>query len=144
LATINLAALTSVGNSAFSSCTALTTINLAALTTLGTEAFRYSGLRNVTLPASVATLPNLAFANCASLEWVKILKDGVVAIPSLTGAANFPFTTHASGYGNSTSPAASFPRIYVPHDHLTQYQTDWVKLPALLVGSLRDLDDFTN
>lgn len=65
-------ALESIGNSAFNGCTTLTSANLqdTPLCLIGTNAFTSTGLLSVTLPATIETIGQSAFAFDASLETV--------------------------------------------------------------------------
>ena len=59
---------TSVGDSAFHSCTGLTAAEIAeSVTSIGNNAFFGSGLTSVQLPDTVRSVGGYAFANCESL-----------------------------------------------------------------------------
>ena len=62
-----------IGQQAFSGCTALKTWNLPdQLTEIGWEAFfGCSGLEDITIPESVASIGGKAFAGCTGLQWVR-------------------------------------------------------------------------
>jgi hypothetical protein len=65
---------TSIGRSAFYSCTDLTSITIPnSVTTIGETAFEYcSGLTTVTIPNSVTSIENNTFSSCSSLTSVTI------------------------------------------------------------------------
>jgi uncharacterized repeat protein (TIGR02543 family) len=74
---------TSIGSEAFANISGLTLVILdsgsseteAALATIGASAFIGSGLAAITIPASVTSIGDLAFANSESLEKVYFLGD---------------------------------------------------------------------
>ena len=80
LTTINIPnSVTTIGNYAFSGCEALTSINIPnSVTTIGNFAFSYCyKLKQVDIPNSVTTLCEGLLKNCSSLESIRIHKDVV-------------------------------------------------------------------
>ena len=73
--------ITTIGSSAFSSCSSLTSVTIPdSVTTIGDYAFsNCSSLTSVTIPNSVTTIGMNAFYNCSSLESVTI-GDSVTTI----------------------------------------------------------------
>ena len=65
---------TTIGNSAFSRCTALTSVEIPdSVTTIGNSAFSgCEALTSVKIPASVTTIGSYAFSGCEALTSVKI------------------------------------------------------------------------
>ena len=65
---------TSIGNSAFRSCTGLTGVTIpSSVTSIGNSAFdSCTGLTGVTIPGSVTSIGNSAFDNCTGLTSVTI------------------------------------------------------------------------
>jgi hypothetical protein len=80
---------TSIGDSAFSSCYSLSGVSLGSnITIIGDDAFEgCSSLANVTIPYSVISIGNQAFSGCSSLASVKL--GGAVAS---IGIQAFEFT----------------------------------------------------
>ena len=77
----NTYTVTSIGNSAFSSCSGLTSVTIPdGVTSIGNSAFSYcSGLTSVTIPDSVTSIGNGAFSWCSDLTSVTI-PDSVTSI----------------------------------------------------------------
>lgn len=77
--------LTSIGESAFRSCTSLTSIILPnSLTSIGESAFEYCwSLTSITLPNSVTSIGEFAFDNCTSLTSIT-LPDSIISIRQST------------------------------------------------------------
>ena len=68
---------TSIGDSAFHSCPALTEVEIAdSVTAIGSNAFFASGLTRVNLPGTVREIGGYAFANCAALASVTASGSG--------------------------------------------------------------------
>ncbi len=67
-------AVTTIGNSAFHSCTGLTSITFgSSVTTIGSTAFGgCTGLTEVTVPNTVTSIGNGAFAGCSSLQSITL------------------------------------------------------------------------
>ena len=72
---------TSIGDDAFRDCTALTSVTIPdSVTSIGGYAFQYcSSLTSITIPDSVTSIGNHAFFNCSSLTSVTI-GDSVTSI----------------------------------------------------------------
>ncbi|MCH5155618.1 MAG: leucine-rich repeat protein [Clostridiales bacterium] len=97
LASVNIAkSVTSIGSNAFANCSLLATVTFekgedgsCALTTLGASAFNRSGLTSISIPKSVTTIGDSAFANCTNLATVTFEKgeDGTCALTTLDGSA---------------------------------------------------------
>ena len=63
--------LTTIGNNAFSGCTALTSVTIPnGVTTIGHSAFRDSGLETIAFPNSVTSIGGRAFDGCSNLTSV--------------------------------------------------------------------------
>ena len=73
---------TTIGDYAFSSCSALTSIEMPdSITTIGNGAFFYcESLENIEIPESVTTIGDGAFYSCASLKSIKI-PESLTTIP---------------------------------------------------------------
>ena len=111
---------TSIGNSAFESCSMLTSINIPeSVTSIGEFAFgSCSNLASVTISENVTTIGNVAFFNCSGLTSITVPKNittiGNRAFYGCTNAQEFVFekaTAPAFGtnvFSNTTCP------IYVP------------------------------
>ncbi len=87
---------TSIGNSAFESCTSLTSVTIfSSVTSIGENAFRYcSGLVSVTIPSSVTSIGEYAFLDCSGLTSVTI-PEGVTLIGGFAfyGCSSLTFVT---------------------------------------------------
>jgi hypothetical protein len=72
--TINGLPVTSIGDSAFVSCTSLTSVTIpASVTSIGFGAFNScTSLTSVTIPASVTSIGDAAFAGCLSLAAITV------------------------------------------------------------------------
>lgn len=92
--------LVSIGSSAFCDCTALKTVSFSeGLETIGGSAFRYTGLTEVTVPASVTSIGNFAF-DCSSLTSATILN------PECTLGTDAIYSgAEIIGYADSTAEA---------------------------------------
>ena len=65
------AALTAISDSMFYGCSTLSTIEISEnTTTIGESAFRNSGIKEMTLPKSIATMGDNVFRTCTNLEKV--------------------------------------------------------------------------
>jgi hypothetical protein len=98
---------TSIGNSAFSSCTSLASIDLPDnLTSIGDIAF-YSctSLASIDIPDSVTNIGGGAFQNCSRLA-------------SITCRATTPPTIYSNTFGNVPATA----NIYVPAESVEAYK----------------------
>ena len=72
--------LTSIGNSAFSSCSGLTSIEIPnSVASIGIFAFVYcSGLTSIDIPNSVVSIGNYAFSYCSGLEQIIVSSGNTV------------------------------------------------------------------
>ena len=79
----NDGSVTSIGDSAFRNCSALTSITIPdSVTSIGNHAFYYcSSLTSITIPDSVTSIGSGAFWNCGSLTSINI-PEGVTSIGS--------------------------------------------------------------
>jgi hypothetical protein len=120
---------TSIGSFAFSNCNGLTSITLpSSLTTISSSAFSgCDGLTTITLPSSLTTISNSAFSNCYELTSITLPS-------SLTSIGDYAFTymnfitclgsTPATlGTVSLGSPLA----VYVPAEAVATYKaaTGW-------------------
>ena len=66
-----------IGQNAFLNCTSLATLFLptTGLTSIGASAFNENAIKHITIPSSVTTIGNAAFANCSALERITMSKD---------------------------------------------------------------------
>lgn len=72
--------LTKLGERAFSECGGLTAFTIPEnVTELGSHVFLSSGLKNITIPGKIQTIPDNAFANCTGLTGLTI-QGGVTTI----------------------------------------------------------------
>lgn len=119
---------TSIGNSAFYSCSNLTNVNIPnSVTSIGTYAFyKCPGLTSVTIPSSVTSIGNYAFGGCSGLTKVICRAD----TPPVMGNSN---VFDNSTYSNVT--------LYVPGESLQEYKTTdyWNKFTNIL-----SLDEMQN
>ena len=85
---------TSIGDSAFSSCENLTSVSIpSTVTTIGEWAFNFCNkLTEITIPKSVTKIGERAFSSCESLTEI-VIPDGVTVIP---GAAFYYCTNLTS------------------------------------------------
>ena len=62
---------------AFQNCTSLATLSLPAtgLTSIGASAFNGNAIKHITIPSSVTTIGDAAFANCSALEQITMSRD---------------------------------------------------------------------
>ena len=85
--------ITSIGDSAFSSCPSLRTLqNLPKLTNIGTSAFaNCKRLTSITIPDSVKSIGGSAFSGCSSLESITIPFVGAKAGVTSSDTYQYPF-----------------------------------------------------
>ena len=79
---------------AFENCTALTTVNFGTATganaSIGAAAFKGSGITAVSLPATVKTIGDNAFENCASLasfSWAATTASSTIGVAAFKGCS---------------------------------------------------------
>lgn len=82
-------------------------------------AFENSGLLTITIPASVDSIGNYAFINCANFTTLRVLKD-VAPLPNL-------------GFSPLLNTSASL-AIYVPAAVLNDYKTKWTEYTSKIVA----------
>ena len=87
--------ITSIGKEAFYSCIALTDIALPeALESIDYMAFSYSGLEELTFPASFSTLDGMCFMSCEKLSRIRFLgpapSGGTGCFWGVTAMAYYP------------------------------------------------------
>ncbi len=98
---------TSIGNSAFNSCTGLTSITIPnSVTSIGEEAFHNcTGLTSVTIPESVTSIGGGAFHSCTGLTSITIpngiKKIGNSAFCGCTGLTSITIPNSVTSIGNS-------------------------------------------
>ncbi|AKB27733.1 Chitin binding protein [Methanosarcina siciliae T4/M] len=91
---------TTIGTSAFRSCSALTTVTIPdSVTTIGASAFQgCSALTTVSIPDSVTTIGDYAFMSCSALTTVNI-PNSVISIGKYAFSSCSALTTLAIGSG---------------------------------------------
>ena len=71
LTSVSMPSVTTIGNWAFYACDALTSVSMPSVTTIGDYAFNFcSSLTSIDIPASVTTIGDFAFGSCSSLTSV--------------------------------------------------------------------------
>jgi hypothetical protein len=87
---------TSIGYSAFQTCSGLTSVTIPnSVTTMGDWAFYATGLTSVTIPNSVTTMGENAFCNCTDLTSITI--DGTIGNSAFYNCNNLIDVTIGSG-----------------------------------------------
>ena len=84
------------GAECFKNCEALTAVDFSALTTLGAGAFEGTGITTVTIPATLATIPNKAFFQCSDLATLTINVSSGKSQLSTIGEQAFGYTALAA------------------------------------------------
>ncbi len=98
--------ITSIGNSAFSSCSGLTNITIPnSVTSIGDNAFSSCrGLTNITIPSSVTSIGDNAFSSCSGLTNITIPNSvtsiGDNAFSSCRGLTNIIIPNSVTSIGN--------------------------------------------
>ena len=149
----NTYTVTSIGNSAFSSCSGLTSVTIPdGVTSIGNSAFSYcSGLTSVTIPDSVTSIGNGAFSWCSDLTSVTI-PDSVTSIGNhaffFTGLTSITIPDGVTSIGNrafgkcTSLSSITFAGINPPSfgptafDHYNNLQT--ISLSADMTQEQRD------
>jgi hypothetical protein len=133
LTTITLpAGLTTIGERTFSGCSSLTSISLpAGLSSIGYMAFYdCRSLTTITLPASLTSIGNYAFSDCSSLT--------TITLPaSLTSIGNYVFDECIS-LGSITLASPQPPRLN------NGLWSSWSQVPALIYVPAASLDTYKN
>ena len=137
---------TSIGDYAFSRCSALTQVTLPnSVESIGSQAFYdCSALTQVTIPNSVTSIGNWAFWNCSALTQV-IIGSSVTSIGSkafyecytlteMTVLATVPPTITASTFSNINPQV----KVSIPEGSREAYMADenWKQLLDLSAGQL--------
>jgi len=114
---------TSIGNSAFRSCSGLTSVTIPnSVTSIGSDAFyKCSNLTAVTISESVTSIGRFAFSYCSRLKEIKCLAKEPPVVDE--------YTFRYNDVSNVT--------LYVPKDSYQQYKEhpDWGKFDiAIMTG----------
>ena len=128
LTTVDFPAATSIGDSAFQSCSSLTTVDFPVVTSIGNYAFQScSSLTTVDFPVATS-IGNYAFRSCSALKSL-LLRGNNVCTLSNTNAFNSTQINSGTGY------------IYVPSALIEQYKaaTNW----STYADQFRALEDYT-
>jgi hypothetical protein len=126
------AGVTSIGDSAFSSCTGLTSVAIpSSVTSIGSYAFYNTNLTSISIPSSVTTIGVEAFFLCTSLTSATI-SPGVTSIGAWafvgTKLSSIIIPSSVTSIGNSAfNSYASIP------SELTSVYIDAAAPPSLLV-----------
>jgi len=108
---------TSIGNSAFSSCSGLTSVTIPnSVTSIGNYAFSMcSGLTSVTIPNSVTSIGNSAFRYCFGLTSVTIPNSvtsiGDEAFYDCSGLTSVTIGSGVTSIGNYAFEGADIPTV---------------------------------
>ena len=127
LTTVDFPVATSIGNYAFQSCSKLTTVDFPVVTSIGNHAFySCSALTTLDFPA-VTSIGNYAFYSCSSLKSLLLRGNKVCTLAKNV----FVSTPISSGTGY----------IYVPSSLIEQYKvaTNW----STYAARFRALEDYT-
>ncbi len=115
---------TSIGKSAFSSCTGLTSVTIgSSVTSIGNSAFSgCSGLTSITIPNSVTSIGNNAFYGCTGLTSITIPNSvtsiGDYAFKDCSGLTSVHISDIAAWCKISFEFGTSNPLIYAHHLYL--------------------------
>ena len=117
--------LTSIGNEAFSNCSALSSITIPnSVTSIGNSAFEYcTSFTSITIPNSVTSIGNSAFEYCNALNTVTIGKNvtsiGRGAFTWFTALTTVNYTGDVASWcdiyfeDNSANPMSQADRFYI-------------------------------
>ena len=125
---ISSSSATSIGDGAFSSCSALTTVDFPAATSIGGYAFQNcSALTTVDFPVATS-IGDGAFKSCSALKSLLLRGNNVCTLSSTSAFTSTPI---ASGTGY----------IYVPSALIEQYKaaTNW----STYAAQFRALENYT-
>lgn len=108
LTSVDIPNATSIGNSAFSNCSALTSVDFPNATSIGNSAFsNCSALTSVDLP-NATSIGDSAFSNCSKLKTIYLRSKTICTLSGTLGFFSF------------SSPTIT---IYVPNSLLNSYKT---------------------
>jgi hypothetical protein len=119
---------TSIGNSAFFACIALTSITIpASVTSIGYSAFQgCTSLTSITIPASVTSIGNFAFINCNNLTSITIPASvtsiGYSAFQDCTSLTSITIPASVTTFGeNAFTGIPQSPPLLLKTDAATLY-----------------------
>ena len=95
----------SIGDNAFTSCSALTSVTIpASVTSIGKSAFKNcTSLTSITIPSSVTDISHFAFINCSKLATVTINGNPYIGFDAFSGiASDAKVTMNLAGHEGAT------------------------------------------
>ena len=140
---------TSIGYSAFYSCSGLTSVTIPnSVTSIGKWAFiSCSGLTSVTIPHSVTSIGNMAFAYCSGLTSVTLPNNATIHSKAFMGAGTKPtidsviYCSDTLIVGNYTFICTGFLTFYLngnsyfPNNNARVFDCDESKSGDLIIPS---------